>query len=81
MAILSLTREKIEKLHEQRGQKKAEVNTLSKLSTEDMWQSDLNDFEIEWNKLLVEDEDLAAKADTTKEKVEGSKLAGKTKDV
>lgn len=79
MAIWSLTRERVEKLLRDRAVKEAELNALLKLSAKDLWKYDLAEFEIEWNKLLADDEELAAKADTIKKKVKGSKLAGKAR--
>ena len=77
MAIWSLTRERVEKLLHDRGLKEAELNALLKLSAKDLWKTDLDDFEKEWEKLLEADDILASKTDTIKKKIKGSKLAGK----
>lgn len=79
MAIWSLTEERVEKLLRDRGLKEEELTTLLKLSAKDLWKSDLDEFEIEWNKLLEADEALAASADAIKKKTKGSKLTGKSK--
>jgi DNA topoisomerase-2 len=48
MAIWSLTREKIDKLLEQAGDKEAELLVLLEKTPIDMWNKDLDDFLAEW---------------------------------
>ncbi|CCG81723.1 DNA topoisomerase 2 [Taphrina deformans PYCC 5710] len=79
MAIWSLTRERVEKLLKDRAHKEEELNSLLKRSAKDLWKSDLDDFELEWQKLLENDEALASKTDTIRKKAKGTKLAGKSK--
>ncbi|KAJ5087058.1 DNA topoisomerase II [Penicillium alfredii] len=55
MPIWSLTQERVEKLRRQIGDKEVEVDTLIKLSKEDIWKRDLDDFINEW-RFQLEDE-------------------------
>ena len=55
MAIWSLTKERVEKLRQQIGNKEQEIDALIKLSKEDIWRKDLDDFLEEWRNEL-EDE-------------------------
>ncbi|OJD18168.1 hypothetical protein AJ78_01780 [Emergomyces pasteurianus Ep9510] len=55
MPLWSLTKERVEKLRRQIGDKETEVDTLIKLSKEDIWKADLDDFLAEW-KFQLEDE-------------------------
>ncbi|KAL4892778.1 DNA topoisomerase [Aspergillus ambiguus] len=48
MAIWSLTQERVEKLRRQIGDKEVEIDILIKLSKEDIWKRDLDDFINEW---------------------------------
>ena len=48
MPIWSLTQERVEKLLKQIGDKEIEIDTLIKLSKEDIWAKDLDDFIAEW---------------------------------
>ena len=48
MPIWSLTQERVEKLNKQIGDKEIEIDTLIKLSKEDLWKRDLDDFIAEW---------------------------------
>ncbi|GES61190.1 DNA topoisomerase II [Aspergillus terreus] len=48
MPIWSLTQERVEKLRRQIGDKELEIDTLIKLSKEDIWKRDLEDFINEW---------------------------------
>lgn len=48
MPIWSLTKERVEKLLKQVGDKEIEIDTLIKLSKEDLWTRDLDDFLAEW---------------------------------
>ena len=55
MAIWSLTNERVEKLLKQIGDKQTEIDELIKLSKEDIWNKDLDDFMEEWNFQLADD--------------------------
>jgi DNA topoisomerase-2 len=48
MAIWSLTKEKIERLLQQAGDKEAELLLLLEKSPIDLWNKDLDDFLVEW---------------------------------
>ncbi|KAI9374692.1 DNA topoisomerase [Aspergillus egyptiacus] len=48
MAIWSLTQERVEKLRRQIGEREVEIDELIKLSKEDIWKRDLDDFINEW---------------------------------
>ena len=48
MALWSLTQERIEKLRRQIGDKELEIDALIKLSKEDLWNKDLDDFLDQW---------------------------------
>ncbi|RAL03925.1 DNA topoisomerase 2 [Aspergillus ibericus CBS 121593] len=48
MAIWSLTQERVERLRRQIGDKEMEIDSLIKLSKEDIWKRDLEDFINEW---------------------------------
>jgi DNA topoisomerase-2 len=56
MAIWSLTKERVEKLLRQIGDKELEIDALIKLSKEDLWKKDLEDFINEW-RFQLEDEE------------------------
>lgn len=56
MAIWSLTQERVEKLRRQIGGKEMEIDALIKLSKEDIWRQDLDDFINEWRYQLEEDD-------------------------
>jgi len=56
MAIWSLTKERVEKLLRQIGDKELEIDALIKLSKEDLWKKDLDDFINEW-RFQLEDEE------------------------
>ena len=56
MAIWSLTQDRVERLRRQIGDKEMEIDTLIKLSKEDIWRRDLEDFIKEW-RFQLEDED------------------------
>ena len=60
MPIWSLTKERVEKLLEQIGDKEIEIDTLIKLSKEDLWKRDLDEFINEW-RFQLEDEDKRQK--------------------
>ena len=55
MAIWSLTKERVDKLLKQIGEKQTEIDELIKLSKEDIWNKDLDDFMNEWNFQLADD--------------------------
>ncbi|CRG90833.1 DNA topoisomerase II [Talaromyces islandicus] len=55
MPIWSLTQERVEKLLRQIGDKEMEIDNLIKLSKEDIWRQDLDDFINEW-RFQLEDE-------------------------
>ncbi|EED21135.1 DNA topoisomerase II [Talaromyces stipitatus ATCC 10500] len=56
MAIWSLTQERVEKLLRQIGEKETEIDELIKLSKEDIWRRDLDDFINEWRFQLEEEQ-------------------------
>lgn len=56
MAIWNLTEEKVKKLLEQRDAKEQELIELLKLTPQDIWSKDLDEFEAEWEACLEEDE-------------------------
>ncbi|OGM42747.1 DNA topoisomerase II [Aspergillus bombycis] len=55
MPIWSLTQERVEKLRRQIGDKEVEVDALIKMSKEDIWKRDLDEFIGEW-RFQLEDE-------------------------
>ncbi|TID17676.1 hypothetical protein CANINC_003945 [Pichia inconspicua] len=57
MPIWSLTRERYESLIKTRGEKEALLNTLLQKSAKDLWNEDLEEFLIEWDKFLKADEE------------------------
>ncbi|MCJ1320354.1 DNA topoisomerase 2 [Xylographa vitiligo] len=62
MAIWSLTQERVEKLLKQIGDKELEIDALIKLSKEDLWKKDLEDFIHEWRFQLEDEERRQKKA-------------------
>ncbi|KAJ5884702.1 DNA topoisomerase II eukaryotic-type [Penicillium taxi] len=56
MPMWSLTQERVEKLRRQIGDRETEVDTLIKLSKEDIWKQDLDDFINEWRFQLAEED-------------------------
>ena len=56
MAIWSLTKERVEKLRQQIGDKELEIDALIKLSKEEIWRNDLDGFLEEWRYQLDDDE-------------------------
>ncbi|CAP97358.1 DNA topoisomerase II top2-Penicillium chrysogenum [Penicillium rubens Wisconsin 54-1255] len=60
MPMWSLTQERVEKLRRQIGDKETEVDVLIKLSKEDIWTRDLDEFIQEW-RFQLEDEDRRAR--------------------
>ena len=55
MPLWSLTKERVDKLRHQIGDKEMEIDALIKLSKEDIWRKDLDDFLAEW-RFQLEDE-------------------------
>lgn len=55
MPLWSLTQERVEKLRRQIGDKEVEIDALIKLSKEDIWKRDLDEFIEEW-RFQLEDE-------------------------
>ncbi|PLB50056.1 type II DNA topoisomerase [Aspergillus steynii IBT 23096] len=55
MAIWSLTQERVEKLRRQIGDKEMEIDALIKMSKEDIWKRDLEEFINEW-RFQIDDE-------------------------
>ena len=56
MPIWSLTQERVEKLLKQIGDREMEIDELIKLSKEDLWNRDLNEFIEEWHTQLEEED-------------------------
>lgn len=56
MSLWSLTRERYEKLLQQRGDKESELNVLLGKSAKDLWSEDLAAFMESWQKFLDDDE-------------------------
>ena len=56
MALWSLTQERVERLRRQIGDKEMEIDALIKLSKEDIWKRDLDDFLGEWKGQMNEEE-------------------------
>lgn len=57
MPIWSLTRERYEKILQQRDKKQEELTELLKKSAKDLWRFDLDDFLVSWEKFLQDDID------------------------
>lgn len=55
MSIWSLTRERYEKILKQKDEKEHELNVLLGKSAKDLWNEDLENFMIGWEKFLIED--------------------------
>lgn len=55
MAISSLTQEKVAQLLSQRDGKKAELHSLLKLSSKDLWNADLDEFTAQWDAAIQQD--------------------------
>jgi DNA topoisomerase-2 len=62
MPMWSLTQERVEKLRRQIGDKETEIDVLIKLSKEDLWTRDLDEFINEWRFQLADEEARARKA-------------------
>jgi DNA topoisomerase II len=56
MPLWSLTQERVDKLLRQIGDKEIQMDTLIKLSKEDLWRRDLDDFIAEWRFQLEEEQ-------------------------
>ena len=74
MPLWSLTQERIEKLLRQIGDKEMEIDTLIKLSKEDLWKRDLDDFLAEWEAQLLEEKTRQKRVRGTTRRI-SSKLA------
>jgi DNA topoisomerase-2 len=61
MPLWSLTQERVDKLLRQIGDKETEIDKLIKLSKEELWKRDLDDFIAEW-RFQLEDEDKRQRA-------------------
>lgn len=72
MSILSLTKERYEKLLAERGNKEEELETLLKKTPKDLWNEDLDEFLVSWERFEQEDQDK-------REKLVGSKAKKGTK--
>lgn len=73
MPIWSLTKERVEKLLKQVGDKELEIDVLIKLTKEDLWTRDLDDFIGEW-RFQLEDEHKRQKKITNMGRRASSKL-------
>lgn len=62
MPIWSLTKERIDRLQKQIGEREEEVDKLSKLTPQDIWKQDLDDFIHEWQFQLQDEADRQKKA-------------------
>jgi DNA topoisomerase-2 len=62
MPMWSLTQERVERLRRQIGDREMEVDALIKLSKEDIWNKDLDDFINEWRFQLEDEERRQRKA-------------------
>lgn len=56
MSLWSLTHERYQKLLQQKGEKEEELNVLLGKSAKDLWNEDLDEFVVQWEKFLEEDE-------------------------
>lgn len=61
MAIWSLTKERVEKLLQQIGDKEIEIDTLIKVTKEDIWNKDLDDFINQWRFEIQDQQDRQKK--------------------
>ena len=78
MAIWSLTKERIDKILSQIADKEAEIDALIKLSKEDLWKKDLDEFINEWRFQLAEEARLEKKVQNMGRRV-SSKLRTQVK--
>ncbi|ODV78226.1 DNA topoisomerase II [Suhomyces tanzawaensis NRRL Y-17324] len=83
MAIWSLTKERYEKLLKQKDEKEEELNILLRKSAKDLWNEDLDDFLVEWERFLERDyQDRANLASGPGSKTKGKlKRAPKRKEI
>ena len=83
MPIWSLTKERVEKLLKQVGDKELEIDELLKLTKEDLWMRDLDDFIAEWRFQLDDEAKRQKKVSnmtrraSTKLKIAGGGIAGR----
>ena len=75
MPIWSLTKERVEKLLKQVGDKELEIDTLLKLTKEDLWRRDLDEFIAEW-RFQLEDEAKRQKKISSLNRRASSKMGG-----
>ncbi|KAK2809703.1 DNA topoisomerase 2 [Emmonsiellopsis sp. PD_5] len=71
MPLWSLTKERVEKLRRQIGDKEIEVDELIKLTKEDIWMKDLDDFLTEWRFQLEDEGRRQTKSAKTARRVSG----------
>lgn len=62
MSMWSLTQERVERLRRQIGDRETEIDALIKLSKEDIWRKDLDEFIAEWRFQLEDEERRHKKA-------------------
>ena len=74
MALWALTQERVDKLLKQIGDKELEIDELIKLSKEDLWNRDLDEFLEEWENQLLEEKSRQKRVKGTTRRV-SSKLA------
>lgn len=75
MPIWSLTKERVEKLLKQVGDKELEIDTLLKLTKEALWKRDLDEFIAEW-RFQLEDEAKRQKKISSLNRRASSKMGG-----
>lgn len=75
MPIWSLTKERVERLLKQVGDKELEIDTLLKLTKEDLWRRDLDEFIAEW-RFQLEDEAKRQKKISSLNRRASSKMGG-----
>ena len=75
MPIWSLTKERVEKLLKQVGDKELEIDTLLKLTKEDLWKTDLDEFIAEW-RFQLDDEAKRQKKISSLNRRASSKMGG-----
>ena len=78
MAIWSLTKERVDKLLKQIGDKQTEIDELIKLSKETLWERDLDDFLDEWETQLTEEKENRKKVKNMKRRVSTKFGGGKS---
>ncbi|KAJ5272937.1 DNA topoisomerase II eukaryotic-type [Penicillium angulare] len=74
MSMWSLTQERVERLRRQVGDRETEIDALIKLSKEDIWTRDLDDFIAEW-RFQLEDEDRRQRKANALDRRASTKLA------